>query len=410
MTVHAREGTMAKAEGKTRREFLSAGASGMAGAALFAACSRPRDTGEGAPEAGLLVARTLGRTGLKVPIVSIGSAYEPSLVSAALDAGLTYVHTSGSYADQNHERMLNRVFRGRPRDTFLIGSSPDFPEYRVLGGGLSEDLGTRSDASTIAPFCEGSLQRLGVAHLDIYFLASISEPATVLHEPYLKAYDALKRAGKIRFAGIATHRNEPADIRAAAKSGVWDVVLTAFNFRQTHREDVRAAIHEAADAGLGIIAMKTQAGVYWDSRRQQKINMKAALRWVLRDEHVHSSVPAFSNHDELEEDLAVARDPALGPDEERDLRLGEQAGLAGLYCQQCGACVPQCARGVAVPTLMRAYMYAAGHGRPGHAGHVLRAWAPSDIHCTTCAECPVRCALGFDVRARAIEMARLLEA
>jgi hypothetical protein len=410
MTVHAREGTMAKAEGKTRREFLSAGASGMAGAALFAACSRPRDTGEGAPEAGLLVARTLGRTGLKVPIVSIGSAYEPSLVSAALDAGLTYVHTSGSYADQNHERMLNRVFRGRPRDTFLIGSSPDFPEYRVLGGGLSEDLGTRSDASTIAPFCEGSLQRLGVAHLDIYFLASISEPATVLHEPYLKAYDALKRAGKIRFAGIATHRNEPAVIRAAAKSGVWDVVLTAFNFRQTHREDVRAAIREAADAGLGIIAMKTQAGVYWDSRRQQKINMKAALRWVLRDEHVHSSVPAFSNHDELEEDLAVARDPALGPDEERDLRLGEQAGLAGLYCQQCGACVPQCARGVAVPTLMRAYMYAAGHGRPGHAGHVLRAWAPSDIHCTTCAECPVRCALGFDVRARAIEMARLLEA
>ena len=394
----------------TRREFLATGASGMAGAAWLSACSRPREPETGESGSGPLVTRTLGRTGLKLPVVSIGSAYEPGIVGAALDAGLTYIHTSGSYSEQNHERMLNRVIRGRPRESFVVGSSPDFPEYRFLGGGPSEDLGTKSDAASIAPFCEGSLQRLGLAHLDIYFLASINEPATVLHEPYMKAYDALKRAGKIRFAGIATHRNEPAVIRAAARSGVWDVVLTAFNFRQSHREDVRAAIHEAAAAGLGIIAMKTQAGVYWDSRRQQKINMKAALRWVLRDEHVHSSVPAFSNYDELEEDLAVARDPALRPEEERDLRLGELAGLPGLYCQQCAACAPQCPMGVQVPELMRAYMYAVGHGRPRHARQVVRACSSDDIPCARCDSCPVRCALGFDVRARSRDLARLLNA
>jgi predicted aldo/keto reductase-like oxidoreductase len=125
---------------------------------------------------------------------------------------------------------------------------------------------------------------------------------------------------------------------------------------------------------------------------------------------VHSSIPAFSNFDEFEEDLAVARDPALRPEEERDLRLGEAAGLPGLYCQQCAACVPQCPMGVQVPELMRAYMYAVGHGRPGRARHVLRAWAPSDIHCTTCTDCAVRCALGFDVRARARDLARLMNA
>ena len=401
---------MAKAEGTTRREFLEAGASGIAGAALGFGCSRARTPDTSQVGSSPLVTRALGRTGLTLPVVSIGSAYEAGIVRAALDAGLTYVHTSGSYADQNHERMLNRVFRGRPRESFLVGSSPDFPEYRFEGGGLSEDLGTRSDPSTVAAFCDGSLQRLGLSHLDIYFLASINEPATVLHEPYMKAYDALKRAGKIRLAGIATHRNEPAVIRAAAKSGVWDVVLTAFNFRQSHREEVRAAIHEAAAAGLGIIAMKTQAGVYWDSRRRQKINMRASLRWVLRDEHVHSSVPAFSNYDEMEEDLAVARNPALSAEEERDLRLGEAAALPGLYCQQCAACVPQCPAGAQVPALMRAYMYAVGHGRPGHARHVLKAWAPSDVHCTRCDDCRVRCALGFDVRARARDLARLMGA
>ena len=401
---------MANVRRTTRREFLAAGASGAAGAAWLAACSRSRTPDARKAGSSPLVTRTLGRTGLKLPVVSIGSAYEAGLVSAALDAGLTYVHTSGSYADQNHERMLNRVFRGRPRESFVVGSSPDFPEYRFSGGGPSEDLGTRSDAATVAPFLEGSLQRLGVGYLDIYYLASINEPATVLHEPYMRAYEQLKRAGKIRFAGIATHRNEPAVIRAAAKSGVWDVVLTAFNFRQSHREEVRAAIHEAAEAGLGVIAMKTQAGVYWDSGRQQTINMKAALKWVLRDEHVHSTVPAFSNYEELEADLSVARVPALRQDEERDLRLGEQAGLPGLYCQQCAACVPQCPNGVQVPELMRAYMYAFGHGRPQHARHVLRVRTPADIPCTACSSCGVRCALGFDVRARARDLARLMDA
>jgi uncharacterized protein len=392
----------------TRREFLAAGVSGAAGAAWLSACSPSRPPAEGGAGSAPLLTRTLGRTGLTLPIVSMGSAYEAGLVSAALDSGITYIHTSGSYADQNHERMLNRVFRGRPRESFVVASSPDFPDYRFYGNGPSEDLGTRADPSAIAPFLEGSLQRLGVGHLDIYYLASINEPATVLHEPYMRAYERLKRAGKIRFAGIATHRNEPAVIRAAAESGFWDVVLTAFNFRQSHREEVRAAIHEAAAAGLGIVAMKTQAGVYWDSARRQKINMKAALRWVLRDEHVHTSVPAFSNYGELEDDLAVARDPALSPEEERDLRLGARAGLPGLYCQQCAACVPQCPMRADVPLLMRAHMYAAGHGRPEHARHALRGWSSGDVPCTRCESCPVRCALGFDVRGRAVSVATLL--
>jgi len=86
---------MASVRRASRREFLAAGASGAAGAALFAACSRPRPPGAGGVETAPLVTRTLGRTGLKLPIISIGSAYEAGLVGAALDAGLSYVHTSG---------------------------------------------------------------------------------------------------------------------------------------------------------------------------------------------------------------------------------------------------------------------------------------------------------------------------
>ena len=72
--------------------------------------------------------------------------------------------------------------------------------------------------------------------------------------------------------------------------------------------------------------------------RLRKINMKAALKWVLADENVHTTIPAFASYEELQEDLEVMRDPVLTPEERRDLKLGDEQQLAGLYCQQCSSC------------------------------------------------------------------------
>ena len=52
--------------------------------------------------------------------------------------------------------------------------------------------------------------------------------------------------GKARFIGITTHSNEPAVIRATIEAKAYDVILTAYNFRQDHREEVRKAVAEAA--------------------------------------------------------------------------------------------------------------------------------------------------------------------
>jgi predicted aldo/keto reductase-like oxidoreductase len=230
----------------------------------------------------------------------------------------------------------------------------------------------------------------------------------VFHEPYLEAFEKLKRDGKTRFVGIATHSNEPAVIRAAAKSKFWDVVLTAFNFRQSHREDVRAAIHEAAAAGLGVVAMKTQAGVYWDQSRKRKINMKAALKWALQDENVHTSIPAFRNFDEMEQDISVMENPALTDEEKSDLGIGDEMGFSGNYCQQCGQCLTQCPHGVDIPHLMRSHMYALAHRQPRKARRTLSGWSARDVPCADCADCTVECALALDVRSRALDVSRLL--
>ena len=75
--------------------------------------------------------------------------------------------------------------------------------------------------------------------------------------------------------GVSTHQNEPAVIRAAVEEKIYDVILTAYNFRQPHWKEVKQAIAYAAQEGLGIVGMKVLAGAYWDRERKQPINAKA---------------------------------------------------------------------------------------------------------------------------------------
>lgn len=392
----------------TRREFLRTGAKGIAAAALASSCSPGPGGGESPPGRPPSSVRTLGRTGIRLPVVSIG-AYGMDIMRRALDKGLKYVHTSSTYAERNQERMLGEALKGLARDSFVIGTCPDLP-YRFSGGGPSMDVGTEVDPGLIGKSMDGSLERLGLDHVDIYYLASVGTRRSALHEPYIKAFEELKRRGLTRSIGLITHSNEPQVIQAAVDSGRWDVVVTAYNFRQSHREAVGEAIAAASKAGLGVVAMKTQAGVYWDRLRLRKINMKAALKWVVQNEHVHTTIPAISSYDELLEDLDVIASPALTPEERSDLKLGETAGLTGVFCQQCGACLPQCPLGANVTSLMRAAMYVTADGGPARAQRLLRGCSPADIPCTACDRCRVSCALGLDVRSAALGLIPLVAA
>jgi predicted aldo/keto reductase-like oxidoreductase len=138
------------------------------------------------------------------------------------------------------------------------------------------------------------------------------------------------------------------------------------------------------------------------------INMKAALKWVLQDENVHTAIPAFSTFDEMHEGLSVMDDLEMTPAETGDLGLGDRLTLSGLFCQQCGHCRPQCPAGLDIPTLMRASMYAFGHGQPSKARETLRGVRSPLPACAACPRCTVTCALGHDVQSTTLGLARLL--
>jgi len=392
----------------SRRKFLQKGAAGLAGAALFSNTVCSPHEGEEKKKERKFVYRTLGRTGIELPIVSMGAAKALDLVHTSLDEGIVHIDTSSTYEEGNHERMLGEAFKSLPRDSFVIATSVGW--YKHTGQVDSfEDIRKKFTPRILADEFEGSLKRLGLDYMDIYYIGDVYSREFALYEPYMQVCEKFKREGKTRFIGITMHRNEPEAIRAAVESKVWDVVLTAYNFRKTYHRDIQAAVREAAEAGLGVIAMKTQAGVYWDKDRTQMINQKAALKWVLQDENVHTAVPAFANYEEMMEDLSVMEDLTLAPEEKKDLKLGEKLGLSGLYCQQCGSCLRQCSEGLDIPTLMRSYMYAFGYREPKKARETLCSWTSEDIHCKSCQRCEIRCSLGFDIKSRVLDIARILE-
>ena len=124
-----------------------------------------------------------------------------------------------------------------------------------------------------------------------------------MHEPLLKALGKLKAEGKTRFLGAATHNDCADALRLAADSGIYDIVMTAYNFTTEDKEAMNKALVYAADKGIGILAMKTTAGGYRDKSRTQPLNTDAALKWVLQNENISTIVSGMSSAEQMKKNL-----------------------------------------------------------------------------------------------------------
>jgi len=387
-----------------RRQFIVGGLAGLATSTLDPA---PLLAGNRDAEPETVPTRTLGKTGLVLPLVSMGvmNADNPNLVAAALDGGIKMLDTAHYYQRGRNEEMVGNVIKDRPRDSFVLATKAR--ASTVDRSHVQDDA--KATAETGESFLQKvdlSLQRLRTDHVDILYLHSAKAREHVLDEMVLDAMLTLKRQGKVRHIGVSTHRNQAEVMRAAVESGVYEVVLTAYNFRSRDADALEKAMAFAASKGLGVVAMKTQAGVYVDDERTQKIPMKSALRWALRHDFVHTSIPGFTTFDQLEEDLAVLNDPVMTPEDERVLQpLADR--VAGLYCHQCDTCLGQCAAGVDLPTLMRGYMYARGYRNLTAAKDTVRSLRLRGLPCAACDGCTVQCPQGIDVRGRALAVSRV---
>jgi len=348
------------------------------------------------------VYRTLGKTGIKLPVISMGvmNTDNYNLVRAALDSGMVMLDTAQTYRRGQSEGMLGEMLKGRPRDSYVLATKAHLPSDQKTGLYTEE-----ATEDAFLKKVDTSLKNLGLDYVDIYYHHSVAKRESALHEPILKALEKVKKEGKARFVGITTHINEPEVIHAAVDSKIYEVVLTSYNFQQKHYAEVRSAIARAAGAGLGIVGMKAIRG---GNRQTPTVkNTGAALKWVLQDPNVSTIVPGFTTFEEMDVDIAVAENPLLTNPEKNDLET--VASASGLYCQGCRQCLGQCLEHLPIPDLMRAYMYTYGYRNLVHAQDLVLSLNLPQSVCEDCTSCPVKCSIGFDISSKIRDVVRLRE-
>ena len=373
----------------TRRSFLAAGV--VLPAAGLASVRAPGAPFYQSPAA--LPVRTLGKTGMKVTRLGFGCMItsDPSVISRAVDMGITYFDTARRYQQGNNERMVGAALKGaRNRIT------------------LSSKSGGKTKAEAMQDL-ETSLKELGTDHLDIWYMHARDEAAAIPDE-CLEAWTAAKKEGKIRAIGVSTHNpNNIAD--RVMQAGIFDVVLVQYNFASGNTID--ATLKRFSEAGLGLVGMKVVAPAAGRGRGGAAATPPvpgkpvAALKWVLRNPLIDAIIPSMTDMDQLEANLRAVNE-RFGPEDEKLLAaLNEE--IRPYYCRACHQCDGQCPHGLPVADVIRFASYTDFYGQytVGRERFLELPERLQKVRCEDCAACAIRCPNGVRVQERLIRAQQL---
>ena len=363
----------------SRRDFLRTALAGAAGAGVLGLGSARADQDKAAPgipeQTGKLITRTLGKTGFRLPVVSMGvmNADIPALVRRAYEVGMRHFDTAAGYARGRNEEMVGNVVKELGARDHVIIATKTRPRFRQAAT-------TEEAKASYLELLDASLKRLQTDYVDIIYFHDINDARDVGNAGLLEGMVAAKKLGKARAVGFSTHQNMGACLDAAVKVGVIDVILTAYNY--AHHQDIGLleSMNKAAAAGIGLIAMKTQCQQDWyrqelppelQSYYQGTVVHGALLKWVLNHDCITTAVPGFVNFEQLETDMPCAASLAYTPVEKKFLEDRHVKLAMTRACRQCGHCAATCPFGADVPGLMRAHMYAFSYGNPIQARETL---------------------------------------
>jgi predicted aldo/keto reductase-like oxidoreductase len=375
----------------TRRNFLvTAGLALPAAALASTARTRQDDTRPPLTSPAGISYRVLGKTGLKVTSVGFGCMItsDQSVIERGADLGITYFDTARSYQNGNNERMVGSALKAKRKDIVLSTKT---------GAGTKEEALKHLDTS---------LTELGTDHVDVWYLHGKSKPEE-LSDGLLEAQQIAKKAGKTRFVGVSTHAGQPGLFPAVIqKLPHFDVILTSYNFSLDPGMD--GLIESAVKEGLGIVAMKVMAGGFRRAKPGEKLYetlkregaMLAALKWVLKNKNVATTVPSITDMEQLDENMKAMTVPFSDADQK--ILFAQLEYIRPLYCRTCGNCAGKCPKGLPVADMLRYLSYSEGYGEFQLARESFLA-LPSevrDVRCKDCGACAVRCPNGVRVAER----------
>lgn len=155
--------------------------------------------------------RQLGRSGLKVPVLSLGTGTfggtteffgrwgktdveeARKMVDISLDAGINFFDTADIYSQGNSEAILGQALQGR-RDQVLISTKATFS----MGSGPNDKGSSRYH---LTKALEDSLRRLSTDYIDVYFMHGFDALTPV--EETLSTLNDFVKSGKVRYIGAS---------------------------------------------------------------------------------------------------------------------------------------------------------------------------------------------------------------
>ncbi|MBF0553444.1 MAG: aldo/keto reductase [Nitrospirae bacterium] len=382
-----------------RRDFLKAGAVAAAASALIS----PKADSYAAEEGAASVKRytEIGKTGLKMSDISCGCGSLPSasLVLRAIDRGINYFDTAPDYGKS--ESYIGEAMKNIKRDKIILVSKfcnpMPYPSHLPLG--------TSKDQYIAA--VDGSLSRLKTDYLDFVFVHAMGEVdkdkekelKRLLDENMLEAYQALKKAGKVRHLGVSSHgpTNMEDLLMAAVDSGHYELIMPAFNFMKFPK--IPDVLKEAKKKGVGVVAMKTLAGA-----KDMKLDFKgadfaqSAFKWTLKHPEVNGLIVTMKSVADIDNYLPASGQEYTAADERV---LKQYASVHGsFYCRTgCGLCESECANGVEIAASLRYQMYFKDYGMEKRAMTSYARLLNKAEACLTCKNtaCSGACPYGLPV-------------
>ena len=235
----------------SRRDFMK-----MAGAAGVGAVVSPMEhlLADGLKSGGMVSApqqvpqRPFGHSGVDVSILALGGAQnfksKQNLLRQALKMGVTCWDSSRNYIGGNSEKGIGKYFSKFPEDrkkVFLITKSG------------------KTDPDNLTQHLHESLRRMKIDYIELFLIQAVSDVKKEMTDDLRTWAENARAAGKIHFFGFSTHKNMENCLTDAAGLGWIDGIMATYNYRLMHTDCMQKAVEACANAGIGLIAMKTQA-------------------------------------------------------------------------------------------------------------------------------------------------------